>query len=303
MPNPTRTHLSTRVQQLVLGMLLGVGVVSAQPASEALISAPAPGSRPKVYALVSAVGAQMQLVRQRQVVGSNVLDHFTRTQMPVPDQALNYTVLRGVSRAVARVDPQARQVLLKFEAPVLDNVHQSARAQAALDALLSSLQTLEARKDWDEIIAVTPRYAHAGTNQMGDKLWGIGIYVQPLETAQLEGAETPLAMDTTDELLTDGIETARSETFVAPYAYLRFTVLDAKTLKVIRTLDRMDARKTAGKDCDAIDVYKCFSSAQYATMLDTLTERTALRGVGGDERSGSVEMKEPQRVPVAPLAR
>ena len=267
-------------------------------AADQLIGPPVPGAKPKTYALVSAVGSQIQIVRQKFQTGTNT-EPYERSQLAIPGQALNNSVLRGLDRAVGRVDPKAERVLLHVNIPPAEQLSQYDRASAATDALLVALKNLPIRQEWDEIIAVTPRYMQGSSDRLGTKLWGIGVFVQPLQSgAKNSAADRVDFSNTDDDVFTLGSDTAVDDTFVAPYAYLRFTVFDAKTMKVLRTLDRTDARKTAVKNCETTDLFKCFNPDQYATMIDTLAERTAGRGITGVQpRGGSVEIGETKRVP------
>jgi hypothetical protein len=304
------------MKQFTKSSLLALAAVStaalcsfAQPAlaqvveTPPLIDAPKLGAAPKTYALVSAVGSQMQVVRQKTGVGSN-MDPFFRTQINMPDQALNNSVLRGLDRSVGRIDPSANRVLLHASIPALDRIPQHRRAQAAADALMDQIKAMPQRQQWDEIIAVTPRYMQASSDRMGTKLWGIGVYVQPLSSGRnmAAGLEDTELMGFEEDVNTVGADMVSSGTFVAPYAYLRFTVLDAKTMKVLRTQDRTDFRKTFDKDCTDRDLFKCFDPDQYGQMIDTLAERTAARGVAGvtnADRKGSVEVRDTKVVPNA----
>jgi hypothetical protein len=299
-----RTALAAAFTVSVLGTAFLPTLASAQApttlAADQLIGPPVPGAKPKTYALVSAVGSQLQIVRLKFGTGSN-LEPYERTQLPMPNQALNNAVLRGLDGAVGRVDPSAKRVLLHVNIPTNDTLVQSERAQAATDKLMRLLGNMPERQQWDEIIAVTPRYMRASSNRMGTQLWGIGIYVQPLDAKRNDnsGLEDTELMGFDEETNTIGAESLSSTVFVAPYSYLRFTVLDAKTLKVIRTLDRTDYRKTTNPDCTDANLFKCFTPEQHSQMIETLTERTAARGIAGVNRGGSVEMKDVRVVPAA----
>lgn len=266
--------------------------ISATP--DSLIAPAVPGAKPKVYGLVSAVGAQLHVVRLREQAGSN-MEPYVRNRVDIPDQRLNFTVLRSIDQAVARVDPQAKRVLMQFASPNLDAWPANSRHEGAARALFAALKDVPARMEWDEIIAVTPRYAQLGENRMGDKLWGIGLYVQPLESNRISGLDGFAEfIDSAEDTVSTKGELSSATTFVAPYAYLRFTVLDAKTLQVLRTYDRLDSRKIADQKCAAIDVFKCFDAEQFGTMVEKITERAAVRGITGGK--GLVDMPEPKRV-------
>jgi hypothetical protein len=265
------------------------------PSDMPLIDPPVAGAAPRKIALVSAVGSILHVVNAKQQAGSR-LDPFERQELVMPGQTLNNTVLRGMDKAVSRVDATAQRILLHVSPPDLSKTIDSKKAKETADDLLDKITDFEDRKNWDLIIAATPRYAHVGTDRMGDRLWGLGLYVQALVSADLgniAGMAT-FAQATDDEVISESKTYSQMSTFVAPYAYLRFTVFDAKTLRVLKTIDKMEARKTGDSECEGVAIFKCYTPKQYASMIDRLTERTALAAVAG--RAGSVTASEPKLV-------
>jgi hypothetical protein len=298
---------------LAIAVAVAVAVCIAAPQAWAQAETPPlleplkPGEAPKKIALVSAVGAQFQFVGAKYSTGSN-LDPYDRVQIDMDKDGLNLSVLRGLDRAVARVQPTSERYIIAVPAANLKGLSQGQRARAVADDLLKRLQGLQERKDWDYIIAVTPRYAHSGTNRMGDKLWGIGAYIYGLESARrtsgdnLTSFEAMEAAGGEDVRQLDGKGTTNSPQFVAPFAYLRFTVYDAKTLNVIRSVDRLDSRKMGSRDCTSNHVYNCFNPKQYAEMIDGIAERSAVAGIIG-KIEGRVEVGDTKVVPASAVNR
>jgi hypothetical protein len=299
---------------------LALAVAAAQPAhaqlfgtapptnsEQLLIDPPAPNTPPRRIALVSGVGSVMHYVEAKQEVGSRI-DPFVRRQVEIPSQGLNTMVLRGLDSAIAQIDPSAERILLQIAPPSLEGVSHNQRHEVVANDMRTKLTGFAEREKWDLIVAVSPRYQHSGFNRMGDKLWGLGVYVYGLESAQIgdAGGELPSDFETftspDEDVATPDKGRARANKFVAPYAFLRFTVYNAKTMEVVRVLDRLDARKTADPNCTAVNVAKCFSTAQYVEMIANQAERTAVAGVRGG-RTGTVEMKDARVVPQAPPAR
>jgi hypothetical protein len=268
-----------------------------------LIDPPAPGAAPKTYALISAVGTTLNMVSSKYQTGSNI-DPFGRKQIEVGSQALNNVVLLGLEKAVERIDPDSKRLLLHVSLPDLEGVGHNAKPRAISEDMFRKLQVFEDRQKWDTIITVTPRYQHSGVNRMGDKLWGIGFFIHDLDSARLSDNDLPSDFESFAPMEEDVSTTksgvrARSNKFVAPYAYLRFTVYDAKTLQVIRVLDRLDARKTIDPDCNALRLSDCFNSEQMVKLMVSQTERSVTAGVTGG-KTGTVELKDPKLV--APAA-
>ena len=93
-----------------------------------------------------------------------------------------------------------------------------------------------------------------------------------------------------DDEVRDGGENQkmRSKTFVAPFFYIQVTVLDAKTLKVLRTDDRYDYRKLVNSDSAALDVQASFTPERLGAELERFVETASRRLVV--DRPGSVEI-------------
>ena len=293
----TITKVSTIAALLALITLSAANAQTTAVAPPPLTAAGAPAAAPvagKTFALVSAVGDQFQMVRQKEQVGSN-LENFTRQTLTVPDQALNHAVLRGLDRAVAAEYPDSNRVFLAVRS---DMAIQAAlpqdREALTMKRVLELMEANPARKDWDQIIVVVPKWLMSERRGMGSKLAGIGLYVQPLGTLS-EGIDDGLIPD---EAETTDRESTRSRRFVAPFFYVQVTTLDAKTLKVIKSESRYDFRKIVNKESSALDVMAAFSPEQLASHVERFVETSALRSV--TNQSSSVEIGTVRTLPAPP---
>ena len=293
---PHTVHRAARSMSAV-AMILALAALPTSHAQTATAVAPptAPASAgsaaPRTFALVSAVGDQFQYVRQKESVGSH-LENFTRQTLTVPDQALNHAVLRGLDRAVAAEYPQSNRVFLavRSDAAIRDALPQDREAMT-MRRVMDLMQSSPARKDWDQIIVVVPKWLMSERKRMGSKLSGIGIYVQPLG---------PLRDAFDDGLLADEAEdtdrkSTRSRRFVAPFFYVQVTTLDAKTLTVIRSESRYDFRKIVNKESAALDVMAAFTPEQLAAHVERFVETSALRAV--TDQNSSVEIGPVRTLP------
>ncbi|MCZ2135247.1 MAG: hypothetical protein LC098_07440 [Burkholderiales bacterium] len=249
------------------------------------VTAPTPAT-PRKFALVAAVGDQFQYVRQKESVGSNFIDHFVRKTLVVPDHALNYAVLRGLDRAVAQEYPDSERVLLAMRGvPEIQNALPQDREALTMQHVLSVLEANPARKDWDQIIVVVPKWLMSERQGMGGKLTGIGIYVQPL------GNDWDTSGDIVEDVVEDTArEQVRSKKFVAPFFYVQVVTLDAKTLKVLRSESRYDFRKIVNKDSAALDVQAQFTPEQLAAHVQRFVETSALKAVNEQADTGTVQV-------------
>lgn len=138
-----------------------------------------PTGKPKTYALVSAVGDDISIIRARRTTGTN-LEGYVRSTMPALNNAIHLAMLRGMERVVARREPQSNRVFLRLSAGQLDDVPVHEREQVALDRLRTALQALPQRRDWDEIVVITPHYRFSEMQGLPGKLHGVGIYFNNL---------------------------------------------------------------------------------------------------------------------------
>ena len=277
-----------RKHRMFVALIVGTVALSFQLPANAQAPAAAPSAaseKVKTIALLAAVGDQFSYVRQKEGVGSN-LEPFIRQNITAPDQLLNRMVLRGMDKAVAAEYPGAEVVMmtLRPDPPELKILPQDREAHT-MGRVLTMLQSYPDRMRWDEIMVVTPKWLMSERKGMGSRLSGIGIYVQPLGSGKDATEE-----DSLDDEVRDAGENQklRSKRFVAPFFYIQVTVLDAKTLKVLRKDERYDYRKLVNSDSAALDVQASFTPEQLGTQLELFVE-TASRKLVVD-RAGSVEI-------------
>ena len=277
-----------RKHRMFVALIVGTVALGFQLPANAQAPAAAPSAAPekvKTIALLAAVGDQFSYVRQKEGVGSN-LEPFIRQNITAPDQLLNRMVLKGMDKAVAAEYPGAEVVMmtLRPDPPELKILPQHREAHT-MGRVLTMLQAYPDRMRWDEIMVVTPKWLMSERKGMGSKLSGIGVYVQPLGSGKDATEE-----DSLDDEVRDAGENQklRSKRFVAPFFYIQVTVLDAKTLKVLRKDERYDYRKLVNSDSAALDVQASFTPEQLGTQLELFVE-TASRKLVVD-RPGSVEI-------------
>ena len=265
--------------------------LSLQQTAQAQAPAAVP-EKARIIALLAAVGDQFAYVRQKEGVGSN-LEPFIRQNITAPDQLLNRMVLKGMDKAVAAEYPGAEVVMMTLRPDPLElKIRPQHREAHTMGRVMAMLKDYPDRMRWDEIMVVTPKWLMSERKGMGSKLSGIGIYVQPLGSGKDQAEENAL-----DEEVRDAGENqkTRSKTFVAPFFYIQVTVLDAKTLKVLRTDERYDYRKLFNSDSAALDVQASFTPEQLGTQLELFVE-TASRKLVVD-RAGSVEIGTVKTLP------
>jgi len=290
---------------LAMAVGCGASIVHAQnsPSAVAHDASSNTAKQPRKVAVLAAVGDQMQLVRRRIGVGSN-LEPFVRQWLTVPDQSLNKMVLRGMDRAISAEYPDAEVIYLMLTPdPKERELRADQREAATLARALELLRATEARKDWDQVMIVSPKWLFPEQAGMATKLTGIGIFIQPIESARNaeELFETGLAVDVDGELVRDlgKFKQQRSQTYVAPFFYMKLTVLDAKTLSIIRTDERYDFRRLINSDSAALNVARSIPVDLLAEQLTQFVEASARRLVV--DRPGSIDIGPLRAVPRAPV--
>ena len=262
-------------------------------------------AKPQVIALISAVGDQFTYVKVRQQVGSNIIDNNFRKVMKVPDNSFNLAVLRGLDEAIGRINPDSKRVFLSLNAVELDGVLPQNREAVAIGKLVSIIEKMPERQNWDKIVIATPKFLMSEREGMGTKLQGFGIYVQPLASASLDGGDLPILGTEIDNLsdsdtTTPGGGRARSKQYMAPYSYIQVYVLDAKTLQVLEKNARHDYTKLSDPESTALNIEKSMTPEFLAKRVTRLIERSAAASLGATDVGTSVEIGNLQTVTPAP---
>lgn len=277
---------------LLTGMSLATGLAWSQP-------------RPPVIALVSAIGDQIDLVRQRPSTGSH-LEPYSRRKLAINGQALNYAVLRGLNRAIGEAEPLAQRVLLRWSMPAdtttaVEAAPAHQREAIVLAALTGYLQALPERAQWDRIEVIVPSYFQADIKGMGRKLVGLGIYVQPLANTRVlfddNGEMEVIDSEAEGDHRTvnpNGGETAAASTYVAPYMYFQRLTLDARTLAVLARKKQFDNTKYKDPNASALDVSQQMPLATMVGKLLEVAERSAYTSVRG--KVSEVKASEPVEI-------
>jgi hypothetical protein len=250
--------------------------------------------KPKTYALISAIGSEISYVRQVKGTGSNITP-YRRYPMTIPDGAVDAAVLRGLDRAVAQEDPDSNRVFMRLEPGALKGIAGVNRGEVISKQVLETLEHAAERKDWDRIILVTPRFSQAGFGGMGEKLHGIGIYVQPLgRNLEGMGLESEIQSSSDPDTIAPDGRRSSSYKFVAPYFYAQVWVIDAKTMQVLEKNERYDYVRLYDPMSTAIDVAKSIPPDVLAFKLGDFVERAASKAF--HEAIGEVIVKEPKIV-------
>ena len=198
-------------------------------------------------AVLSLVGDEMSLVTRRGVTGSN-LDRNDRQAIPLPDPSLDRAVAAAAERAIKERLPGAERLrvtvsdkrLFALQDAVLEPGPESDPMRAALQAMLQDakathLMLITKRRD-------TARFRLHDTHLGNGKVAGIGIFID--NVVALEDQETRI----------DGTG------YFASYAYLKATLVEVATMRVLGSGNGTDSMTTTAIGKSATLAWDALSS-------------------------------------------
>ena len=251
-------------------------------------------AEPRTYALVSAVGSSVTLVRQRKQVGT-LMEPYQRHERQIPGVALDAAVLRGLERIVLEDDPAAAFVYMKLDPAELAGARGPRKGEVALGKLASALERMPGRERWHRILVVTPSYLQSDREGLGEKLHGIGVFVQNAQKLPSNNFDFSRRQDDTRAL--DGTP-GQSDRYVAPYFYAEVSVIDPRTLRVVESSQRWDFQKLFDARLDTGNVEDQFPPEVLAAQLERFVELSTANALR--EAFGSVTVSEPRIIPAKP---
>jgi hypothetical protein len=212
---------------------------------------PAQPAKPRVYALLAAMGQQFVVVTEVSRTGTH-LSPYQRHAEQFPHDLLNAVALHGMDQAVARVDPNSKRVYMMAPALAMDGVAPSERETVAIDQIKHALEGMPQRAEWDRIVIAIPAYRALELDGLGSKLQGFGLFAETQCQAGCGGYDRQSQLRAIDPEPPDGADAITSEdkpikarTFVAPFSYIAIWILDPKTLAVIDRQEGFNNQKLA----------------------------------------------------------
>jgi hypothetical protein len=229
-------------------------------------------ARQKVYALVAAVGDRFTFIQKKESIGSR-FEPYDRETRTVGDNQLNRKVLYGMDLAVAARDPGSKRVFLAFPGNALNSAGMAEIEQVAIDNVIAVLKPMAQRREWDRIIVATPAYKALEFNGTTVRLYGFGVFYQPLKRSsdsisgtwesrsELMSQDWFATLDYSPDEGTPGSVAATTPAnqsafvrFVAPYAFVTIWVLDPITLEVIDKQRRYASMRLFDREPDAANI-------------------------------------------------
>ncbi|HEX4522648.1 MAG TPA: hypothetical protein VH704_03940 [Casimicrobiaceae bacterium] len=245
----------------IKGLLCLVGV--------ALVCIPSSGraadSAPRTYAVISLIGDKINVVGYRATTGSN-MDRNRQGAIAVQGRTLDDIAVVAASNAIGRFDPRASIIMLASNDPALyelqDDIFEPTERSRALlgSAIKGPVQAQHAthlilirKHRGDAAMRMQVQFVGSG------KIEGVGFYVDPtLRTRSFETSEIGTG-------------------FLAAFAYVKVTLVDATTMAVIGEQTAEESATTfTGKSLNPLDA---LTPAQKTAALRTMIIRATESGV------------------------
>ena len=231
-------------------------------AALAVLSFAAPAAE-RTYAALSLVGDRLLISQYNPQTGSR-LDRNARSFLPLESNSLDRIALRAVLAAASQVDRAAQVDPLGVNDPRFYAAANAAVEQGGLDGLIAMLRPeLKGVKATHWILvtkyrADTRAEMEHGTTGSG-QVEGLGFYIDRVKSMR-------------------NVETGEQAVgFLAPFAYLRFTLVDAATGAVVR--DEGEALMTTVSRQTAIHPWDALGSEEKVAILERLVQRAARQAI------------------------
>ena len=259
-----------------------------------------------MYALVAAVGDDLSFVSEVQSTGTH-LSTYRRQRRDVPDNLLNRVALHSLDSAIAKIDPESNRIYLSLSAPGMDGIAPPDRESVAISTIVSALEKMPQRLEWDKIVIAVPAYRTLAVAGVGSKLQGFGIFSEPLCQAGCGGPRFEDAVRGMDPEPPSGVDAVTSEdkaiktrTYLAPFSNIAVWVVDPKTLEVLDRQQGFDNQKLAEPvykprlDLDQSDTQK-YVSRRLARLIELSVGQAVMRSEANG-RLGKVEVGDVKEV-------
>ena len=211
------------------------------------------------YAVLS-LAADKLLIAQYNLTTGSRLDRNSRQFVPLSDDSLDRAILGSVDQAVRRVEPGAKPELLATDDPTLRSLADAGMESSKVDALIPLVRAQVPEGSATHLILVTKHRAEgrtrfASTTSGTGFFEGLGFYIDRVKRVR----------NTTTGAVTTG--------YIAPFAYLRFTLVDLATGSVVKTREETLSTVTASQAADT--PWEALTGAQKVGFLQALAREAA----------------------------
>ncbi len=218
-----------------------------------------PENEVRVYAVLSLVGDQINVVTYQGDTGSS-LDHNTHQSIPVPSGAFDKAVLIAADAALKRYDPAVQVRLLASSTPDLF-ANQDRFFDGSRLTLPKEMESTVRAGGATHLVLVTKYRGDAQVQVLnqtigGGKLEGIGFYVDPVRRI--------IHFDTGK----------RELGYLAPFVYIKVSLVDLNTSTVIR---EQLVTATSMRFATSANPWDALSSAEKVEILRRMIDKELSR--------------------------
>ena len=222
----------------------------------------------RTYAVISLIGDKISIVGHQSTTGSN-MDRNRQGSIAVDGRALDNMAVLAAINAIKRLDARAATVALtSSNATLYELQNELFEPQDRSVALLAALKELVHSQNATHLVLII--------KHRGDAL--LRLQKEYTGSGKLEGVGFYLDAD----LRTKGPDTyATGPGFLAPFAYIKVTLVDAKTMGVIReqTVEGTTTVSTARAEGGSHNPGDVLTSAQKAAVLQAMIRKAIARAM------------------------
>jgi hypothetical protein len=229
----------------------------------------AAGSEAPCYALLSLIGDKLDIVFYQPQTGSSI-ESNRHEVLPIDDPLFDNTAVSAAGDAVRKLVPAAALVALNSRSPALfARQHEFFDDQDAAVALPDAIRAALKKESATHLILITKHRGDAtiafqNLYDGSGKLEGLGYYI--------DGATR------TNPMPGEGGETRRG--YLAPYAYMKVSLIDAQTSKVMgkQIVKASQALSAAGVK-ESASPWDAMTNQQKVRTIDQMIRREITRMV------------------------
>jgi hypothetical protein len=224
-------------------------------------------SESRTYAVLSLIGDKINIVGHQATTGSKI-DRNRQVSLAVDHRALDNTAVLAAINAIKRLDARAATVgLTSSNATLYELQSELFEAQGRSAALLADIKELLQSQNATHLVLITKHRGDAllrleNSYTGSGKIEGIGFYM-----------DADLRTKRTDTY-------ASGPGFLAPFAYIKITLVDAKTMVVIReqTVEETTTLSTARAE-GSLNPADVLTAAQKAAALQAMIRKAIARAM------------------------
>ena len=231
----------------------------------ATAQAQAAGSEPPCYAMLSLIGDKLDIVSYQTQIGSNI-ERNLHEALLIKDPLFDNEAASAAGEAVRRLIPGAALVVLNSRSTALfEKQRELFEEQDSSIALPDAIKAALKREDATYLILITKHrdgaeFAFSNRTDGSGKLEGLGYYIDnTVLTRPGEGGET-------------------GRGFLAPYVYMKVTLIDAKTSKVLGKRNVKSSQPVSGSRAIAsTNPWDALTTEQKVRIIEQMIRRETTR--------------------------